>query len=134
MKLNGQRIELGEVEYHLALGSDVQLAITMLPKDGCCQGNLVAVNSLIDGLQLGQSTSPNTPPLLNGQEEAGPHIRRVIKELQTRLHSDLPRYMVLTVWVFLRRMLMSPSGKIDRISLDRWIQGINESTFFEITG
>ena len=134
VKLNGQRIELGEVEYHLALGSNVQLAIAMLPKDGRCRGNLVAVISLNDGPQLDPSANCDTPALLNGQEEAEPHIRAVTKELRTMLHRDLPRYMVPTVWVFLRRMPMSPSGKIDRVSLDRWIQDIDENTFFEITG
>lgn len=46
VKIHGQRLELGEIEHHLNLESQIDRVMTMAPDKGHCQGRLVAVMSL----------------------------------------------------------------------------------------
>ncbi|KAL8417423.1 hypothetical protein RB596_007520 [Gaeumannomyces avenae] len=134
VKLNGQRLELGEVEYHLALDDHVSLAMALVPKAGPCLNRLVAVitprlEAEMDG---GQDGTGQNIRLLSPRLD--PAIAQVIKDLRLRLQEALPRYMVPAVWAFVARMPLSASGKIDRVTLRRWVEEMDDATFSEVTG
>ncbi|KAI1819369.1 hypothetical protein F4861DRAFT_146977 [Xylaria intraflava] len=129
VKLNGQRLELGEVEYHLALDPEIHLAIALVPQAGRCQGNLLAVITP-------KTTSSNQTPtpdisVLRWRKDA--KLRNVVDGIRSRLYDVLPRYMVPTIWAFLACMPISSSGKVDRVHIRKWVEGMSEEVFSEIT-
>ncbi|KAH6871614.1 hypothetical protein B0T10DRAFT_590815, partial [Thelonectria olida] len=135
VKLNGQRIELGEVEYHLALDPNVHLSMALLPKVGRCNNNLTAVLTIksLKSEGNGQANGHTDEiQLLDGRND--PAIRKRIRSICNQLQNALPQYMVPTVWVFLAAMPMSTSGKMDRVRVRTWIEQMSEDTFAAVTG
>jgi amino acid adenylation domain-containing protein len=122
IKINGQRVELGEVEHHL-LNSErtcIRDAITLVPNDGPWKSKLVAVLSLPDHGNSTSSTSKNSIPLISPSL----HNNNVAKEIfrcRRRLEDNLPAYMVPTFWVPLTQLPVLDSGKIDRSQISRWL-------------
>ncbi|EER23274.1 D-lysergyl-peptide-synthetase, putative [Coccidioides posadasii C735 delta SOWgp] len=127
VKLHGQRLELGEVEFHLTLHSEVRHAVAIVPKTGRSQNNLISVISLKSN--PGSRSMTNDMSLLNDQS-----IDTVARSLRAQLQNALPRYMVPTIWAFVESMPMSASGKIDRVRVRKWVEDMSETTFSEITG
>ncbi|KMU90282.1 HC-toxin synthetase [Coccidioides immitis H538.4] len=127
VKLHGQRLELGEVEFHLTLHSEVRHAVAIVPKTGRSQNNLISVISLKSN--PGSRSMTNNMSLLNDQS-----IDTVARSLRAQLQNALPRYMVPTIWAFVESMPMSASGKIDRVRVRKWVEDMSETTFSEITG
>ncbi|OJJ46579.1 hypothetical protein ASPZODRAFT_117155 [Penicilliopsis zonata CBS 506.65] len=131
VKLNGQRIELEEVEYNISLFDGHPLSVVLVPKTGHCQRNLVAVIAA-------KSKSPGDQPggteieLVNGHSEF-PTLS-LIQSYSEELRGKLPRYMVPTVWAFIASMPITISGKVDRVRVRRWLEGIDEDTAFSIVG
>ncbi|PWY71312.1 nonribosomal peptide synthase [Aspergillus eucalypticola CBS 122712] len=131
VKLNGQRLELAEVEYQLGLEAGVQYAIAMAPQAGLCKNNLIAILT-VKGTSTGnQDTAADEIPLLDRRD---PVVQETVKKLRSQLQHALPRYMVPTIWAFVGRMPMSASGKIDRVQLRDWVQKMSQETFDAITG
>ncbi|RAH53671.1 nonribosomal peptide synthase [Aspergillus piperis CBS 112811] len=131
VKLNGQRLELAEVEYQLGLEAGVQYAIAMAPRAGLCKNNLIAILT-VEGTSTGnQDTAADEIPLLDRRD---PIVQETVKKLRSQLQHALPRYMVPTIWTFVGRMPMSASGKIDRVKLRDWVQRMSQETFDAITG
>lgn len=126
VKLNGQRLELGEVEYHLTLHHDVRHAVTIVPKIGRCRDNLMTIISL---KSMSESRNPKREitPLRNHL------VDDAMRSLRKQLQNSLPRYMVPTIWAFIDFMPMSASGKIDRVRVRRWVEDLSETNFSEIT-
>ncbi|KAL2851017.1 hypothetical protein BJY01DRAFT_261231 [Aspergillus pseudoustus] len=129
VKLHGQRFELGEIEHHVARASSVQTGIVLLARQGPCSGKLVAVvcfeqySSTFDGDELVQ---------LVGQI----HRQGLCKQI-TALHESLtnilPSYMVPSVWIPATQLRVNSSLKIDRASIARWVDALDEDTLSSIT-
>jgi amino acid adenylation domain-containing protein len=118
IKINGQRVELGEVEHHLLNSESTSItnAMAMVPKDGPLKSKLVAVLSLP---YHGSSTKKNKIPLISP-----PLHNEVAKEIvrsRRRLENSLPAYMVPTFWLPLTELPVLYSGKIDRSQVSRWL-------------
>jgi non-ribosomal peptide synthetase component F len=92
VKLRGFRIELGEIEDGLVRHSDVQQATVVLREDRPGDAKLVAY-------------------LVTGAATPAP------ADLRAHLKTLLPEYMVPTVYVSMRELPLTPSGKIDRKAL-----------------
>jgi amino acid adenylation domain-containing protein len=127
VKLNGQRLELGEVEHHLWADAEVNKAMVTFPDTGPCAKHLVAIVSL-------KHRPKNTPipgfTLLGGEKkiEAGKQISR----MRNYLTSKLPRYMVPTIWIILEDLPLNMSGKLDRPSVMNWVKEMGDSTYCNI--
>ncbi|GKZ25564.1 nonribosomal peptide synthase [Aspergillus brasiliensis] len=131
VKLNGQRLELAEVEYQLGLDDGVQYAIAMSPQTGRCKNNLIAILTVKGTNGSNQGNAADEIPLLDRRD---PIVQQTVKKLRSQLQHALPRYMVPTIWAFVGRMPMSASGKIDRVQLRNWVQEMSQETFDAITG
>jgi acyl-coenzyme A synthetase/AMP-(fatty) acid ligase/acyl carrier protein len=96
VKIRGLRIELGEIEALLNQHSDVQQAVVILDSKQADNQRLVAyvVKTL---------TSLESPDLTS--------------ELQKFLASQLPEYMLPSVFVMLSELPLLPNGKINRQAL-----------------
>jgi aryl carrier-like protein len=126
-KLNGQRLELEEVAYHLGADSDVRHAIAMLPKSGPCVKRLVAV------LSLRQITHEQNAHAVNKFETVtSKEASSLVEKIQGRLRQKLPPYMVPSTWLVLRSIPLLPSGKLDRTGVARFVENMSDKTFDSI--
>lgn len=112
------------VEQTLALCSQVNKACVVKPKAGLFEGQIVAFLSLaicvVDGhddCDIKLLNAYYTGPL--------PSIRAAVEE-------KVAPTMVPKVWVVLERLPLDESGRINRRSLQTWIQNANEGLYRQI--
>jgi amino acid adenylation domain-containing protein len=128
VKLNGQRMELGEVEHHLWADEEVDKAMAIVPTAGLCKKHLVSVVSL----KRFEKTQEGAAFVVVGgdrKKEVGSQISR----LREKLASKLPKYMVPTIWVVLEDLPLNASGKLDRRRLSEWVKELDEETYCSVT-
>jgi hypothetical protein len=94
VKIRGFRIELGDIEAALVALPSVAQAVVAARADDRGGQTLAAY------LVVRDAAAPPTPA-----------------ELRTQLSGQLPDYMVPSIWTFLDRLPLTPSGKIDRRAL-----------------
>ena len=99
VKLHGQRIETGEVEYRLR---------QILPEGYDC---------VVDVGELAPSKAQQLLCFL--QSRKGSHLHDLTFQIMNGLAKVLPRYMIPTVIVPVEKIPMTASGKIDRRTLKR---------------
>jgi amino acid adenylation domain-containing protein len=124
VKLNGQRMELGEVEHHLWADEEVNKAMAIVPTGGLCKKHLVSIVSL----KRFQKTKEGHAFVVVGEDrkkEVGSQISR----LREKLASKLPKYMVPTIWVVLEDLPLNASGKLDRRRVSEWIKELDGETY-----
>ncbi|KFY99119.1 hypothetical protein V500_01452 [Pseudogymnoascus sp. VKM F-4518 (FW-2643)] len=125
VKIRGQRVELGEIESHMARHPSTLQSASLLPKCGPCANRLVGIFSL-KGVQRnddGRSTIQLTPNRNAAQ------VQRHVEALQALLGDALPSYMVPSVWIALRDIPLSASGKLDKKQLQAWLSGMDPETY-----
>ncbi|CAM1507635.1 Fc.00g072760.m01.CDS01 [Cosmosporella sp. VM-42] len=112
IKLRGQRVELGEIEYHiknlLPAGSEV-IAEILAPRSQNKESMLVAFIANREGAASAGGDSR--------QVEFSPILREAVESLNEKLSVVLPVYMVPAVYIGLSKIPMLVSGKTDRKSL-----------------
>jgi amino acid adenylation domain-containing protein/non-ribosomal peptide synthase protein (TIGR01720 family) len=120
IKLHGQRIELGEVEHHLAVDESVRHAIVLLPKKGPLAKRLVTVLSLTDASGGGQQPGEATLRLDGNPSMTEP----ILQCVRDRLCQRLPAYMVPSTWLCVKDIPMLASRKMDRKTVATWVETI----------
>ncbi|KAL9079438.1 MAG: hypothetical protein Q9157_001692 [Trypethelium eluteriae] len=125
VKVRGQRLELGEAEYHLATDPSVKHGVIVMPTEGPCAKQLTAVTSLQTLATLKSSLSELS---LVHKDEARQHL----PSIRERLGSHLPAYMVPTKWIFVQEIPLLPSGKLDRRQVTKFVETMNEATHHQI--
>ncbi|KAL0941717.1 hc-toxin synthetase [Colletotrichum truncatum] len=115
VKVNGQRIEIGEIESHLALGSSVKLAIVVFPSSGVYSQKLVAVLNLED-----KTDSP-------GFYQRSRNFSEETKKIRRELASKIPNSMVPAHWIDIKELSnegfpLAASGKVDRRMIKGWLE------------
>ena len=133
VKLNGQRMELGEIENRLDADSRIRHALVVMPITGPCKKRLVAILSLSS--LYGERTTLSAATCVLVQEAA--HLKQARKELteiQNRLSDLLPHYMIPQTWVVVEDVPMLVSGKLDRKQVAAWIGSLDEKEYELITG
>ena len=141
VKVNGQRLELGEIENRLIADRNVRLALVMQPKTGPCKKQLVGVVTLEaspDGAAAATSSGAGAIAvatggggdcqLVDGPPERMARIRGQVTEVRNRLADILPPYMVPAMWIALESLPIVVSGKLDRVRVARWVEGLDDAT------
>lgn len=132
VKVNGQRIELGEVESWLSADSAVRLALVVQPKSGPYQKQLVGVITLVAGGGTDVGGNNDCTPV-DGSPERLTRIRADVAGVRGRLADALPHYMVPSVFIVLKNMPVGVSGKLDRQKVMKWLQSLDDTTYQRIT-
>ncbi|KAK7998452.1 hypothetical protein PG989_006492 [Apiospora arundinis] len=130
VKISGQRFELEEVEKAICSHPLVQAAFATVQLDSGGEKQLVAVLSLKD------SQLPSKAPLARfapgHQSFADQHLGKV----RDHLASKVPSYMVPSVWYAVESLPRTPSSKLDRQSIIKWLsqEEVPSTTSSQING
>ncbi|KAJ5279769.1 nonribosomal peptide synthase [Penicillium angulare] len=128
VKLRGQRIELGEVEYHIAQSARnvKKVVVEIVQPKGVDSHSTLAAFLYLD-----------YPPELNGEKSVSPQttdpedgwftvangpLLSTIQEIGITLGNTLPSYMVPQLFLPLRHLPVTTSGKVNRRQLREMIQ------------
>jgi hypothetical protein len=123
-KLNGQRLELDEIVYHLASEDTVRHAVVVLPRSGPCANRLVSVLSL--------RATAGDPSIDRFETVTSQEAASSVCKIQERLRGKLPPYMVPSMWIVLRALPLLPSGKLDRNGVVAFLENASEETIDKI--
>jgi len=120
IKIRGQRVEIGEVEYHIGRhSSGVHAAIVLL------QGSRPDETKLVAGFSLPSNAGYNSTTVEEARDVDKPAAMLVASEVQHYLSQHLPVYMIPHLWVPLKKLPVNPNGKIDRLTLSRYINSLS---------
>lgn len=124
VKVNGQRVELAEIELRLraaAEPSDVTITVELLKRQHLREGDLlVAFVHVGGGLGSGQEHGGSGDMIATDRSMLA-KLRDLVAKIRHRLSTAalLPEYMTPRAYVPLRQLPLSPSGKVDRHALQR---------------
>lgn len=130
IKVRGQRVEMGEVERHLA-HPRIQQSVVLFPDSGPCKRRLVAAVSLQD-LPLSEAKSQRTPLALLEPLDMKASAEWV-EEMRVQMSRHLPSYMIPEIWVLLESLPLTVSGKADRQKTVKWLEAMDDETYAYIT-
>lgn len=129
VKIRGQRFDMSEVERNLAVDDHIRNSLPILPKVGVCKHRLVAVIALHDF----------TPKPDEGKDEItilkGSELRKAaswVSKFQEILAKRIPSYMIPSVWIMVKSVPLTITGKIDRVALKRFVEKMDVETYEEI--
>ena len=126
LKVRGQRVELGEVEYHLSAFPNVALSMAVMPQSGPYSKVLLAVIQLRQ--QCGKrDMHPTKLDLVSKENVLAAKFEQ--EKLLQFLKSKLPSYMVPAHILIVSTLPLSVSGKIDRKVVNAWL--VSTSLTFE---
>ncbi|CAG8126482.1 unnamed protein product [Penicillium olsonii] len=112
VKIRGQRVELGEIEYHLNLPADVSQSVVSYPKTGLYAQKLVGILELTSTAGDDLSVVPTAEFQRSGFQ---------LSALTHGLSETLPVHMIPIIWIVVRKIPSSSSTKIDRKVVDQWL-------------
>lgn len=122
VKVRGQRMELGEVEHCLFADSSVNSAIVTLPKRGYCAQKLVAIITLAR-----ESDTEDQLELIDDLKDKNTAL--LLDQIRERAASQLPSYMHPTLWLVVKSIPLTTSGKLDRAQISHWIDTLNQESY-----
>lgn len=118
LKLRGQRIEPGEIEYHVGRLPGVVNSLVTQPKEGAFKEELVAVVQLQN--PNGERTHVRDEPIRLAAVQA-----LTVQSVRESLAKILPEYMIPTVCLTIENMPFVPSLKVDRRVVFLWLARMN---------
>jgi acyl-CoA synthetase (AMP-forming)/AMP-acid ligase II len=108
VKIRGQRVELGEIEYHLqralpeeAKAENVQIIAEVIKPDGSDVPTLVSFLFLHTS---SRASSSDAQSILHGS----------LGGIEGRLSTTVPPYMIPSAFFIIEKVPMTPTGKVDR--------------------
>ncbi|CAG8449470.1 7430_t:CDS:10 [Acaulospora colombiana] len=117
VKIRGFRIELGEIDTYLSQHRLIRENVTLVRRDKYEEQTLVTYFVPAEGDELEELMSSADE---NEDEETTlgkRRYRKLIKQIKDYLKQRLPSYSIPSVFVPLKKMPLTPNGKIDKPSL-----------------
>ena len=128
IKFRGQRVELGELEHVLQGMVEIDRVTVIAPKSGQFSEHIVALFSLQDdGLSGGSS---ETLQIVSRNVRTDVYAR--LSSMRERLSQTFPAYINSLIFVPLRSLPLTTSGKIDRVKVRNWMQDLDAITYRDI--
>ncbi|KAL9124403.1 MAG: hypothetical protein Q9217_006262, partial [Psora testacea] len=121
LKIRGQRVELGEIEHHLAKYPRVAFSTVLRPLSGPYAQRLVAMIQLQQINRTAQKQGTRFDLLSKEELSAAPFDQTA---LASSLKSVLPVYMVPQHFIVVKNLPLSLSGKVDRRTVEAWLQSL----------
>ncbi|KAI1016035.1 hypothetical protein LB504_009285 [Fusarium proliferatum] len=117
VKVNGQRIELSEIEHHLGADPAVESCLAAVPASGPFKARLVGILSL--------HSVASTKAEMTGDEEMQfltKYDPSALVGIREGLAKHLTSYMIPSLWIIASHVPLLPSGKLDRRRTMRWVE------------
>ncbi|KAG5770614.1 hypothetical protein H9Q72_002604 [Fusarium xylarioides] len=127
IKFHGQRIELGEIEHHINTSASIKHGMVVLPRDGFCNGRLLAIVQLCDDLNQDLVPNGQSYKLIYGELESIAQDK--IAEVKHLLSERLPSYMIPSMWLPVEFIPRLQSGKLDRKQTAKWVDNMSEALY-----
>ena len=131
VKVRGQRMELGEVEHHLRanLPLEVDTAAEVVRFSDSQERASLAAFISVKGEEFRDDAH-----ILNEEEEAYERLALYVDGLQERLEASVPSNMIPATVLFVSKMPVSTSGKLDRkrlksLAMDLSVKKLPRSRF-----
>jgi amino acid adenylation domain-containing protein/non-ribosomal peptide synthase protein (TIGR01720 family) len=125
VKVNGQRLELGEIEHLLSQNTIIQHALVVLPKSGPCKKRLVAVVSFRDGTEnKEEKTNEILPVSMSTKSKTASRV----SELRQFLAGKIPSYMIPSTWIVVESIPLTSSKKINRGVATSFVENMTQET------
>ncbi|GME46856.1 AMP-dependent synthetase/ligase [Neofusicoccum parvum] len=117
VKLRGQRLELAEIEHHLrrSMAKPCDLAVELITPTDQTAASAVLAAFIAVGDTFGDS-----------KNSAGQKLEEVLGDARSTISTLLPSYMIPRLFVPLRKIPLSVSGKVDRKALRKMESKVNE--------
>ena len=115
IKLRGQRLEPGEIEYHIGHLPGVTVCMVTRPEYGCFAGELIVLVQLHD--KDNPSSRVRDEPLCLAPVQS---LR--VDVVRQHLERLLPGYMIPSACLVVKCMPFVPSLKVDRRRVDKWLE------------
>ncbi|KAL8726064.1 MAG: hypothetical protein Q9166_006943 [cf. Caloplaca sp. 2 TL-2023] len=122
IKLRGQRLEPGEIEYHLGLLPGVAVSMVTRPEKGAYAGELVAVVQM-------QRVNGERSRVQNQAIGLAAIQSLSIDTVHSLLAKVLPSYMIPSICLVVNSMPFVPSLKIDRRAVNDWLAKMEAMPF-----
>lgn len=125
VKIRGQRVEIGEIEYWITqcLNNVLRVAVLVIERG---QGN--EQKSVIAAVEFDEHSEFFEQAENNAEDEVAPRLlpckdslSRALNELRTALMEHLPPYMSPSIYAPVSRLPLNLSGKIDRRAVSQFI-------------
>lgn len=125
VKINGQRLELSEIEHHLSVDPAVQSCLAFVPSSGTLKSRLVGILSLQSSAPTGEMTGEEGMQLV----DFAPSQLTTIRDT---LAGHLTAYMIPSTWIIVNHIPLLPSGKLDRRHTANWVEGMTSEQYQKI--
>lgn len=122
VKISGQRVELSEIEAHIAGAR----AVVLFPTAGWLSRRLIAVIEPEDKANGHHLDVDHSSLQFSSPEPA------VVVRLRSALEAQVPTYMVPSVWLETPRLPTSTSNKLDRKALLVAIEGLSQEAYAQL--
>lgn len=129
VKIRGQRFDMSEVERHLAADLRVSNSLPIIVKQGLCKHRLVAVVALHGFASA--ACDFEAFALLNGNDLQA--AASWMLKFQQSLALQVPSFMIPSIFMMVRQLPLTITGKIDRVLLKRFIEEMDIGTFEKIS-
>ncbi|KAK1674918.1 peptide synthetase [Colletotrichum godetiae] len=136
VKIRGQRVELGEIQYHLNnLSGIIQHSMVLVPEVGNLRGRLVAVVSLaVLSLNLGTRDYNQDIAVVEKRtlsQEMCQKLNEAMNIVTSALEKELPQYMIPETWLLVKTLPVQLSLKLDRQRVMSWVGQIDEQILLD---
>ncbi|KAI9726757.1 MAG: NRPS [Chrysothrix sp. TS-e1954] len=125
VKINGQLVELAEVEQHIQRYEHVRQCACLVPERGRHAKRLVGV-FVLQGAPYEELDGTTIEPLpFSENSKVSQHTDAICQILG----ETLPLYMIPTMWVAVKDIPLNPAGKLDRTKLLAWLCSLNDISY-----
>ncbi|KAJ0296818.1 hypothetical protein COL516b_011201 [Colletotrichum fioriniae] len=133
VKIRGQRVELGEIQYHLNnLSGIIQHSMVLVPESGNLKGRLVAVVSLTVVLSNLETRNYNQDIVIIKKDSLSQEMHQKLADamntITSALERELPQYMMPESWLIVKTLPVQLSLKLDRQRVMSWVGQIDHRT------
>ncbi|KAF7198574.1 Nonribosomal peptide synthase atnA [Pseudocercospora fuligena] len=121
VKIHGQRVELGDIEFHLktCFPQTYAFVVESITLPNHSSAELIAfIQAQHNTSSVDTGRSPGEPQLLLASDDLKT-LTEYVNGIEEKLSSQIPQYMVPSLCVLLDRIPLSDSGKADRRKLHR---------------
>ncbi|KAJ9482915.1 hypothetical protein VN97_g10506, partial [Penicillium thymicola] len=135
VKIRGQRVEVGEIEYHIGKQAVIHDAVVLYMRQGPFASQLIAAVILSETETESSAASRHQNSGVKYiPEDKKESAQILLRNAQRDLAQQVMHYMVPSIWIPLAAVPINASGKTDRLALTRWVQSLPQDEIVALTG